>query len=66
MIYYEYALEKDGKFKMFGRTSNRKYIDNLIKYKRRGKRYKLEVVKGTLVGDNGNYELVDCETLFEN
>lgn len=66
MIYYEYALEKDGKFEMFGRTSNRKYIDNLIKYKRRGKRYKLEVVKGTLVENNGNYELVNCETLFEN
>lgn len=66
MKYYDYKLCKDGKFRMAGRTDDCKYIDNLIKYKRRGKRYKLEVIKGDLVGDKGSYKLINRETLFKN
>ena len=66
MKYYEYKLYKDGEFRMLGRTNNRKYIDNPIKYKRRGKRYKLEVIKGDLVGKSGSHRLINCETLFKN
>ena len=66
MKHYNYKLYKDGKFKMGGRTDDRKYIDNLIKYKRRGKRYKLEVIKGDLVGEIGSYRLINSEILFKN
>lgn len=66
MISYEYRLQKDDKFRLSGRTSDRKYIDNLIKYKRKSKRYKLEVIKGNLILENGSYELISGETLFKN
>lgn len=68
MIIYEYRLEKDGNFRMAGSTNDRKYIDNLIKYKRRGKRYKLKVTKRTLVAgeEYGSCKLVGCEVIFEN
>ena len=66
MIYYSYELYKDEKFRMGGRTDDYKYIKNVIKYKRRSKRYKLRVIKGELVGTHGNYRLINRETLFDN
>ena len=66
MIYYHYELYKDGKFRMSGRIDDYKYIKNVIKYKRRSKRYKLRVIKGELVGTCGSYRLINCETLFDN
>ncbi len=66
MVSYEYELYKDNKFVKYGRNSDRKYIDNLIKYKRRGKRYKLKVTKGDLILENGSYELINREILFKN
>ena len=65
MITYEYKLIKDGKFRVGGRTSNRKYINNLIKYKSRGKRYKLKVTRETFTEENGVLRYVDCVVLFE-
>lgn len=43
MIYYRYYLIKDKKLKQIGQTSNMTYILNLIKYKRKSKRYILFV-----------------------
>lgn len=64
MIVYDYKVEKDGKFRNCGRTSNKKYIDNLIKYKRRrSKRYKVTITKGLLVGEPGCYKLIETSQL---
>lgn len=66
MKMYQYKLYKDNSFQMSGRTSNEKYITNLIKYKRRGKRYKLKVTKGDLIKENGDFKMMNEESVFND
>lgn len=68
VIVYDFKLTSKNGRRIWGRTKDKKYIDNLIKYKGRigKKKNKLSIVRGELICENERYRTINEEVIFNN
>lgn len=66
MVGYFYKIYKDKELKECGRTLDKNYILNLIKYKSKSKRYNIEIIKGDLIIENESFKFINCQTIYNN